>query len=338
MAVSRILVLILSTIVVGSIGWSSHAPEPRSVTPTTVTADGRLGGSRASFDAAYADQRPEVTGSGTLFSFDDLGLFLVNFQGRTITPDPTDRAAVIVISAPRDPGTAAEMADPADWTTEEAMTTASRFLPDDASIEIDGGTGSDQPDEPTCQSDLLSALDLGADAGSIGCQIAVIQPTPATVSFITLSLTAPEIPVAVQDPCSGIGAWATATGKHMMDAEALIASIEELDLSADDAATALGDIADGLEAIADAQRETDAPPPAVRAQTSLISALDGYVEALDLAADAITSADDAVLEQSIALATAARNDYATADDRVLLALQACSVASRSVQQAPAPIS
>lgn len=338
MAGSRILVLILSTIVFSSIGWSSHASGPRSVAPATVTADGRLGGSRASFDAAYADQQPEVTGSGTLFSSDDLGLFLVNFQGRTITPDPADRAAVIVISAPRDPGAAAETAEPADWTTEEAMTTAGRFLPDDASIEIDEGTGSDQPEQPTCQSDLLSALDLGGGAGSIGCQIAVIQPTPETVSFITLSLTDPEIPAAHQDPCAGIAAWATATGEHMTDAEALIASIEELDLSADDAATELGDIADGLDVIADAQRELDAPPPAVRAQTSLLTALDGYVEALDLAASAITSADDTVLEQSIALATAARNDYATADDRVLLALRACSLASGSVQENPAIVS
>ena len=329
MSMSRMLMTILSAIVFGSIGWSSHTPSPRSVAQTTVSADGRLGGSRASFDAAYADQQPEVTGSGTLFSFDDLGLFLVTFQARTIRADPEDRAAVVVISAPRDPGTAAETADPADLTTEDAIETASRFLPDDASIAFDEGTGSNPPEPPTCQSDLLAALDLGSGAGTIGCQIAFIQPTPKTVSFMTLSLTDPQVPPTHQDPCAEIGPWATATGKHMTDAEALIASIEGLDLTADDAAGGLRDIADGLDVIADAQRELDAPPPAVRAQTSLITALDGYVGALNLAADAITSADDTVLGQAITQVTDARNDYTTADDRVLLALRACSVASRS---------
>lgn len=329
MSMSRMLTLILSAIVFGSIGWSSHAPAPRSVAQTTGLTDGRLGGSRASFDTTYADQRPEVTGSGTLFSFDDLGLFLVTFQARTISSDPEDRAAVIVISAPREPGTAAEASDPADWTTEDAIATASRFLPDDASIEFEELTGPDHSEQPACQSDLLETLDLGTGAGTIGCQIAFIQPTAGTVSFITLSLTDSAIPPVHQDPCAEIGAWATATGEHMTDAEALIASIEELDLTTDDAATELGDIANGLDTIADAQRELNAPPPAVRAQTSLVMALDGYVDALNLATEAIRSADDPVLEQAITLVTDARNDYATADDRVLLALRACSVASRS---------
>lgn len=329
MSTSRIVVLIVVTIVFGSIGWSSHAPTPRSAAQSAPTTDGRLGGSRASFDLAYADRQPEVTGSGTLFSFDDIGLFLVNFQGRTIRAAPGDRAAVIVISAPRDAGTAAESPDPADWTTEEAVVTASRFLPDDASIVLDAATGSGQTRLPTCQSDLLSALDLGAGPGTIGCQIAILQPTPDTVSFITLSLTDPQIPAVQLDPCAEIESWASATGEHMTDAEALIASIEELDLTAADAASGLGDIADGLETIADAQRELDAPPPAVRAQTSLVTALDGYVEALNLAAKAITSANDTLLEEAITLVTDARNDYATADDRVLLALRTCSLATHS---------
>ena len=329
MSVSRMLSLILSAIVFSSIGWSSHASPHRSVEQAGDFADGRLGGSRASFDAAYADQRPEVTGSGTLFSFDDLGLFLVTFQARTIRADPGDRAAVIVISAPRDPGTSAEVADPADWTAEDAIATAGRFLPDDASIAFEEPTDPEQPDQPTCQSDLLETLDLGTDDGTIGCEIAFIQPTPETVSFITLSLTDPAIPPVRQDPCAEIGTWATATGSHMTDAEALIASIEELDLTAADAATKLDDIADGLDAIADAQRELNAPPPAVRAQTSLVMALDGYVDALNLAADAITSAEDPLLEQAITLVTDARNNYAAADDRVLLALRACSLASQS---------
>ena len=330
MSMSRMLMTILSVIVFGSIGWSSHSPAPRSVSQTTANTDGRLGGSRASFDAAYADQQPEVTGSGTLFSFDDLGLFLVSFQARTIEDDPQDRATVIVISAPRDVGTAAETADPADWTREDAIVTASRFLPDDASVEFPERAGSDPSEQPTCRSGVLSALDPGSGPGRIGCQIAFIQPTDETVSFMTLSLADPETAPTHQDPCTGIGPWATATGANMTGAETLIASIEDLDLTAADAAADLTDIAANLVVIADAQRELDPPPPAVRAQTSLISALDGYVEALDLAADAIASADDSLLEQAVALVTDARNDYATADDRVLLALRACSVASRTV--------
>ncbi len=328
MSMSRMLMLILSAIVFGSIGWSSHIQVARSVSQSPPVTDGRLGGSRASFDAAYADRRPEVTGSGTLFSFDDLGLFLVSFQSRTIELDPDDRATVIVISAPRDAGTAADAPDAADWTLDDAIATAVRFLPDDASVGFDEPTRSDQAAQPTCQSDLLSALDLGGD-GTVGCQISVIQPTSATVSFITLSLTDPATAPAQADPCAEIGPWASATGEHMTDAEALIASIEDLDLTTDDAAAGLGAIADGLDEIAGAQRELDPPPPAVRAQTSLITALDGYVKALNLAADAITSADDMLLEQAVTLVTDARNDYATADDRVLLALRACSVASRS---------
>lgn len=318
----QMLSLILSVMSVASIGWSSHAVPPRLGTPTAASVDGRLGGSRATFDEAYADQQPEVTGSGTLFSFDDLGLFLVNFQARTIHSDPKDVAAVIVISAPRDPTRAANEPDRDDWTTDDALATAHRFLPRDATVETDG----DDPAQPGCHSDALAETDFGGGAGNIGCQITFIQPTPDTVSYMTLSLSDPQTTEDRHDPCAEMSEWGQATGANMAEAEKLIASIQDLDLTADDAATQLGDIASGLQRLADAQRELVAPAPAARAQQSLTEALDAYVDALNLAANGIESSDDDLLNQAVALVTTARNDYATADDRVLLALQACSLA------------
>lgn len=329
MSKTWMLTLILIAFVSGSMGWSSHAAASRSSTGVAGDADGRLGGSRASFDLAYADQQPEVTGSGTLFSFDDLGLFLVTFQARTLHSEPDDLAAVIVISAPRDAGTAAQSPDPNDWAVNEALATAERFLPTDATVTPSHATDADEPTELVCQSDLLHATDFGSGVGKTSCQVTFIQPTSGTVSFVTLSLTDPATPSVRHDPCAEISPWADATGTNMTDAEALIASIDDLDLTAADAPAELGDIADDIEAIADLQRELVTPPPAAHAQTSLIEALDGYASALDQAADAISTKDDALLEQAITAVTTARNDYATADDRVLLALRACSVASRT---------
>lgn len=329
MAMTRTLTLILSAIVFGSIGECSHVVVTHSASQPAVNAPGRLGGSRDSFQVAYADRQPEVTGSGTLFTFDELGLFLVNFQGRTREPQPYDIAAVIIISAPRDPGTAAESSDPNDWTMDDALETARQFLPTDALVELDGPVGNNQAPQPTCQSDLITSTDFDTGAGTIGCQVTFIQPTADSVSFLTLSLTDPAVPFVRQDPCAEMTPWAEATGANMTDAEALIASIETLDLTAADASEKLRGIAAGLSEVADRQKASVAPPPAARAQTSLIGALDGYVEALNLAADAITSSDDTLLERAVALVTTARDDYAMADGRVLLALRACSVATPS---------
>jgi hypothetical protein len=326
MSTLRTLSLILSIISAASIGWSSHAGLPRSAAADPPSADGRLGGTRASFDRAYADEQPEVTGSGTLFSFDDLGLFLINFQSRTVAVQPTDVAAVIIVSSPRDPATAASDPDDHDWTMDEATATALRFLPTDARISVDGTPTASQASQPTCRSDLLARTDFGAGAGKSGCQVAFIQPTPHTVSFMTLSLTDPDTPFVRQDPCREMSDWARQTGANMADAETLIASIQRLDLTADDASERLGTIADGLMGLADSQRLLVAPPPAARAQLALTTALDAYVTALNLAAGAIDAADDDLLNQAVALVTTARDDYATADDRVLLALRVCSLA------------
>ena len=329
MAMTRMFTLILSAILIASIGEYSHVGATHSASQPTVDASGRLGGSRDSFQVAYADRHPEVTGSGTLFTFDDLGLFLVSFQGRTREPQPYDIAAVIIISAPRDPGTAAESSDANDWTMDEAQEIARHFLPTDALVELNGTPGTDQPPQPTCQSDLITSTDFGSGAGSIGCQVTFIQPTAESVSFLTLSLTDPKAPSVRQDPCAEMTAWVAATGGNMTDAEALIASIETLDLTMDDAGEKLRGIAIELGDLADRQTALVTPPPAARAQTSLIGALHGYVEALNLAADAIASGDDTVLERATALVTTARDDYETADDQMLVALRACSIATPS---------
>ncbi len=329
------LLLILTILISASMGWSSHIEGTHAAQIDPSIVDGRLGGDRDSFDAAYADRQPEVTGSGTLFSFDDLGLFLVNFQARTREPAPSDIAAVIVISSPRDPATPADASDAMDWTTSEALETARRFLPTDAVVEpvsrgtapADGASPS-RSEQPSCRSEALAETDFGPGSreGRIDCQIAMIQPTPDTVSFLTLSLTSSQLPVVSQDPCAEMETWATATGDHMSDAETLIASIDELDLTATDAPTRLDEIADGLRALADDQRELVAPPPAARAQQALLGALDDYVAALELAADAIAAADNTQLDEAVELATTARDQYLVADDRVLLALRACSLA------------
>lgn len=334
MSLCRRLLTILITITGTSIGLFSYISVPLPASAGTIDTSGRLGGDRASFDLAYADQQPVVTGSGTLFSFDDLGLFLVNFQARTLEPAPTDIAAVIVISSPRDASLAADTPDRSDWTTDEALETALRFLPSDAVVGAPDATpaatptGGDESGTASCQSDVLAVTDYGPGfaSGEIGCQVALIQPTADTVSYLTLSLTLPGTASPQPDPCAGMSDWATTTGEHLTTAETLIASIDALDLTSVDAPAQLGEIADDLRDVAERQRELTAPPPAARAQLALTTALDDYAAALEQAATAIATADNTLLGQAVDLVSGARDGYVTADDRVLLALRACSLA------------
>lgn len=346
-----LLLILTNFLAVSTLSDGSPTPHKTRASTRPITLqqsaqlDGRLGGTRASFDLAYAGVPVEDTGSGTIFRFEGLGLFLVNFQSRSSDLAADDLAAVITISAPREPGLPADVASPVDWTVEESLEVARRFLPDDVDLSTTGGTtatagpsepgtavaSTPRPDEAfpvSCSSATLTGMDFGTGSGAVDCRVALLQPTPASVSFLTLSLGRDEPTVERFDPCEGITDWLATTEETLATVASLVASIQDLDLEAPTASADLTAIADDLREAGDTQAALMTPSPAGRTQAAILDAIGLYVAAIDSAARAIADADDDLLAGAVTQLADATTRYEEAGDLLAIALDTCALSGQ----------
>src|SRR5262245_57750767 len=173
----------------------SLAPPVRPITaaaPNDEITDARLGGTRASFAAAFGPPVVENEVNGSRYDVPGFGLVLAQFrQKRKGKLAPDERATVVTLRSPRPEETPATTPDRRDWTIDQAFQVVVRFLPTDVALEgpatPEATDAARQGVARSCHSDALAAVFPG-EPGNGACQIAFLMPTPVTVSYVTLIL------------------------------------------------------------------------------------------------------------------------------------------------------
>jgi hypothetical protein len=290
-------------------GDAARAQQPvASATPSptsSIALDGRLGGTRDSFERRYGQSRASGLDRG--FDVDGYGLVQVQFGGN----DERGPAIVITLRSPRGDGVAATQADSGDWTLSLATRRVKRFLPADVALG--------KPQANNAQSASL-ACDSGAIAAAFGqlggrdgdCRVSFVTPTEKTVSFATLTLTGDTGTTASSaspaEPCAGMVDWSRATGDRLSKANDVLEGIASLAASSPDAASKLTGASAAFQALTEAQRSEPAPAAAATANYYLISGFNGYGDALVAAATAVATNDrDGAAAAAAALAEAGDN-------------------------------
>ncbi len=281
----------------------------------------RLGGTRASFDAHYG--QPHRRGLDWAYDVPGYGLVLVQFGG-----DSEDSPAlVITLRSQRPDDLPATTPHPADWTQEQAEERARAFLPADARLGDRVALAPDTLMQP-CASDALVQAFGSVGTADHACQVTYVTPTPATVSFATVGLAsqAPLGPLATPaDPCTGIGAWATATAHRLSEADRLLREVGTLAGDTAETVSRLRAIGDRFQSLANEQRSSPAPGQMTTANFYLIAGFDAYASSLKSAADALARHDDAAIEAAAAALSQAGKAIAHANREMTAGLTACGV-------------
>ncbi|MGH2534241.1 MAG: hypothetical protein ACRDJW_18385 [Thermomicrobiales bacterium] len=322
-----LLRLWLAMIVAGGVLGSGPGSGPLPARAAdTAALDGRLGGTLASFSAAYGPPIEINYAIGAIFDVAGYGLVAAQFGWEVVPEDPALPALMITLRAPRPEGVLATRPDPADWSEEDGRQQAERFLPADVTFgaaEPSGETGFVLP----CRSEALGRV--FGDAVEHRCQASFVTPTPETVSFVTLTLTrgAEDAEGSADDTCAGVAAWARAAGDRMATAAALLAEIEAID--PEDAAAAAEDlerIAGDFQALADDQRAAGVPEAATKAHYYLIGAFSAYGEAAVAARDGLLSGNDAQIDAAVETIVGANRGIARATNAIAEAATDCGLA------------
>src|SRR5262249_41634654 len=147
----------------------------------------RLGGTRASFAAAFGPPVVANEVNGSRYDVPGFGLVLVQFRQKTkgkLAPD--ERATVVTLRSPRPDETPATTPDDHDWTIDQAFRVVRRFLPTDvvlgAPATPEAIAAARSGIERSCHSDALAAV-FPREPGNGSCQIALLMPTAVTVSY-----------------------------------------------------------------------------------------------------------------------------------------------------------
>ena len=153
--------------------------------------DGRLGGTRESFAAEYGDPVVETVESGSRYDVAGFGLVLVHYRVLEDELRPEDIAAVITLRAPRAEETPATAPHDRDWSIAQARGVVARFLPSDSHVDESTTDGEDTSQRltATCRSEMLAEV-YPSDPKPGTCQVGFLTPTPTTVSYVTLGLSA----------------------------------------------------------------------------------------------------------------------------------------------------
>lgn len=149
---------------------------------------GRLGGSRAGFDAVFG--RPSAYLAANHVAYDIPGI------GRVSVEFTADRATTISLTPPRPADLPLDQRDASDWTDETALTQAARFYPADATTE--NATGGDSTSfTQTGSSEALTAAITPADeqgcpaSGATPITATFTRSSPETVSAIAIESAPP---------------------------------------------------------------------------------------------------------------------------------------------------
>lgn len=308
-------------------------PLPRTAVASAADAAtaGRLGGTRASFAAAFGPPVVENTVNGAIYDVPGFGLVLAQFQQQEkgkVAPD--ERATVVTLRSPRPEGTPATTPDNHDWTIDQAFQVAARFLPTDVILEgpatatpapVDAAR---QGIERSCASDALAAA-FPNEPGQGACQIAFLMPTPVTVSYVTLVLGDDDDPAAGANSCDDVQTWGEATGGRMESALATLADVATIDEHDPNAVAQLRDLATRFTALSTAQSAAAVPRAARQANAQLVAAFDGFAGAIAAAATGLETGDQDTLAKAVADLDAARVLFDAANALVLSVLQRCGL-------------
>jgi hypothetical protein len=322
--------LLAAAVLVGVAGPLGVRTAGAATTATNETLAARLGGTRASFVAAFGDPIGDNEASGSRYDVPGFGLVLVQYlQQENAVLAPEDRATVVTLRSPRPDATAATTPDDADWSIDQAFQAVTRFLPADVALAgpaTPEATAADgQGLERSCHSDALAAVFPNEPAPG-ACQIAFLMPTSVTVSYVTLVLGDDGADGGTADRCAGMRAWGQETGARMQSALETLAEIAAI---ADDDPSAAAQLRTAAARFADlAAAQAAAPPPraATRASEQLVAAFDGFAVATEAAAAGVEANDRDAVGRAVADLEAAQALFDAANALVLSVLQRCDLA------------
>jgi hypothetical protein len=296
----------------------------RTQTGVYSAVDGRLGGTLQTFVERFGEPIGANEAAGTVFNADGYGPIFVQVDHVQGTADLDGRARSILTGAPRQPDRPASEPDTSDWTLAEARARALLLLPRDAELSDFVATEAPGQLAATCQSNALEELFGVLTLGQ--CRVTVIQPTPDSVSFVTLSLItgsaldAEWIPAA--NPCEDALAWIQEAGARLAEARGLLEAVAATDENDPGAVVQLREIAGSFERLLEEQRDGVTPTAAVPANDLIVTALDSYAAAVSAAAAGLETGDADLIQDAIAgiekgndlvaLATTAIEETATA--------------------------
>jgi hypothetical protein len=317
---SVLLLLFLST------NLLSQSVRAQSDSPEDVLA-GRLGGQLQTFVARFGDPVGVNEAAGSVFTAEGYGLIFVQIDHVQGTVDPEGRTRGITASSPRAPDLAATEPDEADWSLDEAIERARSLLPTDVQlsefIEAESGELT-----ATCRSDALEELFGVLTLGQ--CRVTLILPTPKTVSFATLSLTAgsvdagPEATPAV-NPCEGAVDWIKQAGERLEETQGLLEGVTAIDEHDPGSPATLREIAESFRRLAGDQRKSEPPDAAAQANFYLVSALTSYADAVETAAEGLETGDEHLIEEAVGGFEDAGKLVTQATDEIKATGETCSL-------------
>jgi hypothetical protein len=289
----------------------------------------RLGGTRASFAAAFGPPVVENEVNGSRYDVPGFGLVLIQFRQKTkgkLAPD--ERATVVTLRSPRPDQTPATTPDGHDWSIDQAFQVLVRFLPTDVALQGPATPAATaaarQGIARSCHSDALAAV-FPREPGQGACEIAFLMPTPVTVSYATLILGADADSEAIANPCADMQGWGEATGARMEAALATLGDVAKIDENDSQAVAQLRNLAARFTDLATTQSTAAVPPAARQANAQLVAAFDGFAGAITGAATGLETGDRDALNRAIADLDAARVHFDAANALVLSVLQRCGL-------------
>lgn len=281
--------------------------------------DGRLGGTRQSFEARYG--MPIGMGpSGIQYRVAGYGLVALQTE---LTGGAAARVLIIILRSPRPATVPATTSNPADWSLAKARELALRFLPADVTL------GAERQTDANDRAASCTSAALGVVFGPAGnaCQIGFVMPTPRTVSFVTLTLGTGGAATAVANvlPCAGLAPWAQATGKRLQTAARLLTAVGKLNETDPTAPANLRQMSDQFATLATDQGSGAIPAAANATNGQLVAAFGRYRDALALSATGLEQHDRQAEERAAAMIADANAAVADASERLQAVLFQCGV-------------
>jgi hypothetical protein len=291
------------------------------------TVGGRLGGTLASFSDRFGKPVSANEAAGTVFTAPGYGRIFVQIDHVQGTTDENGRARSIVASSPRPPDLPTTEPDGADWTIAAATERARELLPSDSELSVFAETETPGQLGATCQSTVLEELFGVLTLGQ--CRVTLVQPTPETVSFVTLALITgsalPQDSDPATNPCEGALDWIQRAGDRLAESQTLLEAVAAVDETEPDAVMTLRGISDSFELLAKEQRNDTPPPAAAQAGSELVSALTAFSQAVADAADGLESGDAALIQRAVEGIESANTTVAQATDELEATASTCSL-------------
>ncbi len=291
-----------------------------------VATAGRLGGTLQTFIDRFGDPVEINQSAGPIFVTEEFGYLSVQVDRIQGTHGLEDRARVITVSPPRPSELAADEPSDVDWSVDSATEHVRSLLPTDVVLNPADSHESGQL-AFDCQSEALTEVFGAVSLGQ--CRVSMVMPTPDTVSFATIAMTAGAATTVEADDspdgCEGAFAWIRTSGATLESIDEMLGKVASIVETDPDSATLVRELSSGFQELATEVRDNDPPAELSEASFYLVSGLTSYAEGFEIAASAIESGDAAAADQAVDALESAGKAVNNAIEAIGLASETCGL-------------